>query len=199
MCGATSAQQQLQQEQIQAYQQAQQLTAEQYANQQAIYGPMSQMFQSIFSKGPSQEGFSDAEKNDLETGVVEGTAQNYANAAKAVNEQIAANGGDTTMPSGAADEMKLETANSSAAEKSKEELQVNQADWEQGYNEWQNAGQGLQAIAAGDNPLGFENAETSSGSAASTTADQIAQEQNGWINAAIGGASSIASAYAGKK
>src|ERR1039458_8893424 len=65
MCGATGAQTQLQDEQMQAYQQAQQMTAEQYADQQAVYAPLKAQFDKIFAAGPSQQGFSDEETNTL--------------------------------------------------------------------------------------------------------------------------------------
>ena len=188
MCGATSAQNQIQQEQIQAYQQSQEMLAEEYKNQQAIFGPMAAKFQSIFDAGASQEGFSSGEKQNLETEVVQGTAGNYANASKAVNEQIAAEGGDSTMPSGAADELKLETANSAAHEKTNEELQIEEQNYATGRQNWQEAATGLLDIAAGENPLGYASASTNAGVAAGNTANQIAQEQNSWINAALGAA-----------
>jgi hypothetical protein len=192
MCGSTSAQNNLQQEQMDAYKQAQQLTAEQYANQQAIYAPMAKQFQSIFALGPSQEGFSTAEENVLNAGAVAGTATNYGNAARAVNENLAAmGGGNELIGSGGAAQLKAETAQSAAGELSREQTQIKEANYQQGYNQWLNAGQGLESIAAGQNPLGYEGAATSAGGAAGTTANQIAEQQNSWINAAIGAAGSI--------
>ena len=190
MCGATSTQTALQDEQMAAYKQAQEMAQEEFGKQQAIYAPMAKMFQSIFAAGPGQEGFAPAEKEALHTQIIEGTGQNYAKAARAVNENIAAQGG-TGMPSGGADQLKLDTALSSAQEKTREETQLTTSDYEAGRALWENAGQGLMAIAAGENPLGYERASTEAGSAAGTTADQIAQEQNSWINAAIGAAGSI--------
>lgn len=200
MCGATDAQNQLQQEQLDAYQQAQDLMEKQYGNQQAIYAPMAAMFQSIFAKGPSQQGFSDAQLTDLNAGAVEGTAQNYSQAAKAVNENIAAQGGGTNpLPSGGQIQLKQQVANSAAQEQSRETSQIRQADYQQGYNEWINAASGLTSIAAGENPLGYQSNAISSGSAAGTTADQIAQEQNSWINAAIGAAGAIGGGLATRR
>lgn len=199
MCGPTTQQTELGNDQIEAYQQAQQLTQEQYADQQAIYGPMSAQFSSIFDKGPSQQGFSASETQNLDASAVAGTAQNYEQAAKATGESEAAEGGGTNpLPSGGQEQLKAETANSSAAQESTEENQINTANYAQGYSEWQNAGEGLQAIAAGDNPLGYEGAATSSGSAASSTANQIATEQNSWVNAALGAAGSIGGAVVGE-
>lgn len=181
-------QDQIQQEQVTAYQQAQTLTQQQYANQQAIYAPMATQFQSIFNRGPNQEGFSDAEDQDLNAQAVEGTAENYQHAAKAVNEQEAAEGGgDIALPTGAEDQQKEDVALSSAGEESKEEQQIKQADYTAGTSEWDAAGSGLETIASGENPLGYESGATSAGSAAETTAASIAQEENSW-ESAVGGA-----------
>jgi hypothetical protein len=197
MSGPTAQQTELGNEQIQAYQQAQQLTQEQYADQQEIYGPLTKQFQSIFDKGPDQQGFSASEEQGLNAQAVEGTAENYSQAAKAVGEQTAAEGGGTNpLPTGAQTQLKEEVATSAASNESAQENQIQQADYTQGYNEWENAGAGLQSIAAGENPLGYEGAETGAGSAASTTAGQIASEDDSWINAAIGGASSLAGSVA---
>jgi hypothetical protein len=198
MCGATGAQTQIQDEELQAYQQAQQMTAEEYADQKAIYAPMESQFQSIFAMGPDQEGFSGGEKADLNAQAVEGTATNYGEAAKAVGEKLAAEGGgNAEVSSGGADELKEQVAESAAQSESSQETQIEEADYNQGRQNWQAAGEGLETIASGENPLGYENAETSSGSAAGTTANQIAEEDNSWINAAIGAAGSIGGGFAG--
>jgi hypothetical protein len=195
MCGSTAAQDELQQEQISAYQQAQQMTAQQYANQQAIYAPMAAQFQSIFNKGPNQEGFSTEETNTLNAQAVAGTATNYSQAEKAVGESLAAEGGgDEYMPSGGADQIKEEVANSAAAQESGQETQIKEADYQQGLSEWNAAAGGLETIASGQNPLGYEQEANTAGSAASTTANDIATQDNSWINAAVGAAGSVASA-----
>ncbi|MGA2085874.1 MAG: hypothetical protein ABSG60_10175 [Terracidiphilus sp.] len=192
MCGATGAQTQLQDEQMQAYQQAQQMTAEQYADQQAVYAPLKAQFDKIFAAGPNQQGFSEEETNTLNAQAVEGTAENYAQAAKATGEAIAAEGGGTNpLPSGAQSEMQQQVAEKAAQSESGEETQIQEANYNQGYQEWQQAGSGLMSIAAGDNPVGYETAATGAGTAAGTTANQIAQENNSWINAAIGAAGDI--------
>lgn len=199
MCGSTGAQEQLQQQQIAAYQQAEAMTQQEYGHMQEIYAPMATQFQSIFALGPSQEGYSEAEKANLETQVIEGTAKNYTQAAQAVGARLAAGGGGAYMPSGAADVMKLDTSLSAAQEKQSEESQILEGSYAQGRQNWQNAATGLLSIAGGYNPLGFENAATSAGSAASTTANDIAQQQNSWINAAIGAAGTIGGGLAGRK
>lgn len=190
MCGATKEQTQIQGEQLQAYQQAQQMMQEEYGHQQAIYAPMAKQFGSIFALGPGQEGFTPAEKAAYETQIVEGTGKNYANAARAVNQRLAAEN-PMGMPSGAADQMRLSTALSSAQEKTNEELGVTEANYATGRQQWQQAATGLFDIAAGENPLGYENAATSSGTAVANTANQIASQQNSWVNAAMGMAGDV--------
>ncbi len=197
MC-ASSGQNTLAQEQMQSYQEAQQMTAEEYANQQAIYAPMAKQFQSIFDMGPNQQGFNESELNMLNAQAVEGTATNYAGAAKAVNENLAAEGGGSyELPTGAQAELKQQVANSAAQTESGQETQIQEANYNQGLRNWQNAAGGLETIAAGQNPVGYENAETSAGSAAGTTEQQIANEDTSWINAAVGAGGAVAGAYFG--
>ena len=171
------------------------MTAEEYANQQAIYAPMAAQFQSIFDMGPSQEGFSQAEKDALNAQAIEGTGTNYSGAAKAVREQMAGRGGgDEPVSSGVQAQMDEEMAASSAAEESKEETGITTQDYATGRANYENAATGLEKIAAGENPVGYEQAQTQAGSAASTTATTIEAEQNSWVNAALGAAGSIAGA-----
>jgi hypothetical protein len=192
MCGASAQQNQLASEEATAYQQATAMTATQYAAQQAIYAPMAAQFNSIFAKGPNQEGFSGSEVQDLNAQAINGTAQNYSQAAKAVGESTAAEGGGTNpLPTGAQTELKEEVANSAAATESGEEEQIKQADYSQGYNEWQNAAAGLSGIATGEDPLGYENAATGSAGAANSEANAVEEANDSWINAAIGAAGSI--------
>jgi hypothetical protein len=197
MSGPTAQQTELGDAQLAAYQQASDLTKQQYANQQAIYGPMTQQFQSIFAKGPGQKGFTGEEESDLNAQAVEGTAENYGNAARAVGETTAARGGGTNpLPTGADEAVQGNIATSAAQEESRQESQIEAADYSQGHSDWENAGAGLETIAAGDNPLGYESNATSAGTAAGNTAGEIASEDNSWLNAtigAVGGAAGMAS------
>jgi hypothetical protein len=198
MSGPTAQQTELGDAQLAAYQQASDLTAKQYENQQAIFGPLVSQFQSIFAKGPGQKGFTDEETADLNSQAVEGTAENYGNAARAVGETMAARGGGTNpLPSGADSAIQSNIATSAAQEQSRQESQIEAADYSQGYSEWENAGTGLESIAAGENPLGYQSNQTSAGSAASSTASEIASEDNSWLNATIGAVGSAAGMASG--
>lgn len=147
---------------------------------------------SIYQKGPNQEGFSGAETANLNAQAVEGTAENYGNAARATGEAEAGQGGGTNaLPTGAQSAIQSGIATSAAQEESKQENQIETANYNQGYNEWEAAGGGLESIAAGENPAGYESNETSAGSAAGTTASQIASEDDSWLNGAIGAAGTL--------
>lgn len=195
MCGASSQQNQVESEQNQFYEQAMQEQSAAYSEDQEILNQMKSIYTPILQAGPNQKGFSQEEDNTLNATAVEGTAENYEQAAKAVGEQTAAEGGgDTPITSGGNTELKAQTAAASAQQESSEENQIEEADYSQGYNEWQNAATGLATVAGQLNPTAYENAATSAGSATSTTANEIAQENNSWINAAIGAAGSIGGA-----
>jgi hypothetical protein len=198
MCGSTGAQNTIQAEQMQSYTELNQLTQQEYGDQQAIYGPMGAQLQSIFQQGPSQEGMSAAEKNNLDSEAVAGTAQNYQRAAGAAGTEAAAEGGGNEyMPSGGATQLNEEEQTGAAKEESQQEQQITEQDYAEGRSNWEQAGQGLMSIAAGENPLGYANASTNSGVAAGNTANQVAQENNSWENAAIGAAGAIGGGFAG--
>jgi hypothetical protein len=198
MCGASAQQNELSAEETQAYKDAEARTAQQYSAQQAIYAPLSAQFKSIFAKGPNQHGFSTAESQDLNATAVEGTAENYSQAAKAVGEHAAAEGGGTNpLPSGAQEQLKEEVANSAAQQESSEEEHIKEADYAAGKNMWTASAAGLEGIATGQDPLGYEAAATNSGNSANSEANAIQEANNSWINAAIGAAGSIGGMAAG--
>lgn len=198
MCGASAEQNELSAEETQALKTSADMTAKQYAGQQAIYAPLTAQFQSIFAKGPNQTGFSDEERQDLNATAVDGTAQNYKAAATAVNENLATRGGGTNpLPSGAEAELKQEVANSAAGKESDQESQIKQADYAAGRSNYDKATGGLLAIATGEDPLGYENAENNTATVANNEANEIQKANNSWVNAALGAAGEIGGAFAG--
>jgi hypothetical protein len=203
MGGPTSAQQDLQASQSAFYKQ---LTSEYgtiFGESQGILTALTKSFSPILAKGPSQEGFSDAELNSLNSTAVSGTADNYAKAAAALSKQQAAEGGGggPYIPSGAKMQQQDALATSAARTQSLEEGQIVQADWNQGLQNYWNAASGLGSTAAELNPNGAANAATGAGSAASQTAQEIAQESGSWmslVGAGLGAAGTAAGGYFGK-
>jgi hypothetical protein len=198
MTGPSATQIQLQGEEAQFYQQGMQEAKTTFGEDQDLLGLMQSVYDPILAKGPNQEGFSTAEENNLNAQAVEGTAENYSQAAKAVGEQEAAEGGgNNPLPSGGQTQLKEEVATSAAGQESQEEQQIQQADYAQGYSEFENAGQELGVVSGQLNPEAFESGATSEGSSAETTANQINQEQNSWIAPVLGAAGAIGTAGIG--
>jgi len=198
MSGPSAAQQQLSEEQNAFYQQATQEAATTFSEQQGLLKQMEAVYDPILAKGPNQEGFSTEEENNLNAQAVEGTATNYAAGARAVGEHEAAQGGGSTAaPTGAANELQEEVASRAASQESGEESQITQANYAQGYAEFQGATNAL-AMASGElNPVGYEGAATSAGSAAETTMNQINQEENSWEAPVLGAVGAIGAGLAG--
>lgn len=195
MCGASSQQEQLASEESAFYAQGMQESATVFAEDQALNAAMNAVYEPILAKGPNQTGFSEAELNSLNAQAVEGTAQNYQQAGKAVNEQMAAEGGgNISLPTGAQTQAKEEVASAAAGQESSEESQITQANYAQGYSEFQGATAAMEAESGQLSPASYENAASNAGSVANSEANAIQAANNSWINAAIGAVGSIGGA-----
>jgi hypothetical protein len=195
MCGATQEQKNLESQQAAFYGQMTSQYQQVFGKQQAILDTLTGMFKPILSAGPSQRGFSDAEHTALESSATETTAHNYADAQRTLNERLATlGGGDDFIPSGEEAQLREGLLATEAADRSSLQNQIEQADFSQGHQNWQQAADVLGGVAAQDNPAAFANATTSAGSAAGTTANQIAEASNSIWGSVIGGVSGIAGA-----
>lgn len=193
MC-ATGSENTIQSEQISQYQQMQEMTASEYAGQQTVLGAMQPMFESIFQAGPEQEGFSAQEKENLDAQVKSGTAANFKSAATAIGNEEGAEGGG--LPNGATMQTQEELGATAATEESQQEGQVEEADYAAGRSNWESAASGLFNIASQDNPLGYAEATTGSGSSASQTAQAIESQDSSWENALIGAGGAVGGGFA---
>ena len=195
MCGPTGAQTAVQNEDIATMQQYDQEMQTQYANQTALYNSVNSVLQPILQKGPNQTGFTQGEVNNLDAQAVEGTATTYSQAAAAAGDQVAAEGGGSNpLPSGGQTQLKEQIAASAAQQESSQESQIQQADYSQGYSEFQNAEEGEMAIATGENPLGYASATNTANANAGNEANTIAAQDTSWENAAIGAIGGIGGA-----
>jgi hypothetical protein len=192
MCGATSEQKELQRQQADFFREGIQQQKQVYGQDQEILKAMSSVYEPILQAGPNQHGFNDEQRNTLNTQVSEGTAQNYQHAADALGENVAAmGGGNDYLPTGADAQLKANLLSSAAQKQSSQQLEIKSADYAQGYDQWKQAGAGITNTAQLLNPTAFSGAATASGNAAGNTANQIAQENNSWVNAALGAAGAI--------
>ena len=142
MCGASSAQNQLATEQADFYQQG--IAESQKVN--AEDASLTNIYNSVIAKGANQEGFTAGQMEKMNSQAVEGTAQNYAAASKALGGKLAAEGGgNNAMPTGAENEMQAELAASAAGSESGQETQIEEANYRQGAEQYDQAASGAAA------------------------------------------------------
>jgi hypothetical protein len=203
MCGPTAAQDNLENSQAEFYSTLQKQDVQQYGNEEGILGQLQSAYSPLLAAGPNQYGFSNAEDTTLNSQATEGVAQNYAAAKKALAEnQAASGGGNTYLPSGVQSSETASLDSSAAALRSSEQLQIKQAGYQQGYQNFTAATGALESAGELANPNAYASSANTAGSAEGTTANQIAQENTAWmapLTAAAGGAAGAASgAYMNK-
>lgn len=201
MCGGpTGTQQQLQQEEANFYQTQIDAYNKAYANFSEISDTLNQQFAPILAAGINQYGFSAAETQELNTGAIEGTANEFNKAEKALNEDEAALGGgqsNENITSGEANQQHEELAATGAATESAELEQIQEEGYAQGRENYEGAVQGEEELAAGWNPNAYASSANSSASTANSEANAIAEEQDSIWQSVISGLGGIAGGFAG--
>lgn len=198
MCGSNSQQQQISDAQQQMYQTLNQSYQTAFGQSQAITNALTAQFQPILAAGPGQQGFSAGESQALNTQASEGVAQNYAAAQKATAQILAARGGgNTTLPDSISANLVAQNANQAAQQRAQAQNTILQANYAQGYQNWNQAANVLNSTAGLLNPNAYASSSTGAGSAAATTANQIAMANNSVWNAAIGALGSVGGAALG--
>ncbi|HET6220176.1 MAG TPA: hypothetical protein VFE27_24320 [Acidobacteriaceae bacterium] len=202
MCGGPSSTQlSLQSEEAQFYQTQIQAYNTAYSNFSAIQNTLNKQFEPILAKGPNQMGFSDAELQNLNTTATQGTAQEYAKAKTALQENQATQGGGTSnvnLTGGPQNEENEELLATGAATESAEKLGIQQAGYQQGYNEWQGAVAGEEDLAAGWNPNSFSGSANNAAGTANSEANAITQEQESVWGNVLGALGGVAANAGGK-
>jgi hypothetical protein len=197
-CGASATQQELQAMQTNFYAQQIQEQNQNFNENQAILKQLTGVFSPIFAQGPSQLGYSTAELNDLNSLATTGVGSDYAAAQKALAlQEGASGGGNSFVPSGANQEQRAQLAESAAGQESSDLLNINQADWQQGLSNFDLAAQALSGVAAQENPIGYSQAATGAGSAASTTAQEVTSANQSWMQLAAGALGAAGGALGG--
>ena len=187
MCGPTG------QEKSEAAQQQQYATTVQnnystlFGEQQGAMSNLSNLLTPIAEAGPNQSGMSAAELAAQNTQALNTTGGNYANAARALNTQIAGKGGDSGLESGPAQQLQAGLASSAAGQLSNEQLGITQENAAIGRQNYQNAVSGLQALSQGYGSTAAGQSGTQAGGQAFSEANTIAQ-QEAQEDQAIGGA-----------
>ena len=168
----------------------------QFSNQNAILSTLKNSLNPIIAAGPNQFGYNTAETNTLDSQAIQGTGQQYANAAKSLRaNQAAEGGGNALLPSGAASQQQSNLASSAANQASNQLLGIQQSGYQQGYNTYESAVGQLGGVAGMYNPSGVASSANSAGSTANSEANTVAQANNAaspWnvVGGLLGGAAS---------
>ena len=198
MCGATQQQTDISNEQQQFYKTLSDQYSTIFGQSQAITGALTSAFMPILQAGPSQTGFSASEENALRTQNTQNVATDYAQAQRATAQILAAKGGGNTMlPSSVTSNILANNANAAAATRATGENAITQANYAQGYQNWQQAAGVLSSTAGLLNPTGFGGMTNTAGGSAMTGATQVANSANSPWNAAIGALGAIGGAAVG--
>jgi hypothetical protein len=189
MCGASSLQKNIGQEQQQNFQQLSNNAQQIFGNSSQIFKDLSSAFEPILAAGPGQSGFGAAELSNLQSRAITESGQAYRNAAQAAGERsAAAGGGNTLLPSGITAQLQSNIAQAGAEQTAGELSNIDLQNAQLGRQNWLSA-----AGILGGAPSVFgastsaANAATGAGGAASQTANQISAANNSWMNL-VGGA-----------
>jgi hypothetical protein len=191
--GPSQSQQQLAASQQQFYSTLQNSYAQTFAGQQAILSSLKSAWSPILSAGPGQYGFTPAEDSAMRSQVTQSTAGNYAQASRALNEGMAAKGGDAQITSGANAQLDASVAQAAAGQQSAENLGITQAGYAQGLQNFNAASSVLGGVANYMNPTGYISGANQAGSSAfgsATTNYNEAQAASPWnaVSGILGGA-----------
>ena len=199
MCGPNQQEQQITNEQADFYKNLSAQYNTVFGQDQAITGALTSAFTPILNAGPSQTGFSPSETNALQTQNTENVATNYAQAQKATAQILAARGGgDTLLPSSVNANILAGNANAAAAARSSGQNQITQANYAQGYQNWQQAAQVLTNTGQLLNPTSYASQATGAGQQAFGSAAKMADQAYAPWGAAISALGSVAGAAVGQ-
>jgi len=199
MCGGASKEQkQISSEQNAYYAVMTQQAQAEFGMASGIFNMLKGTFGPILQAGPNQQGFSKPELDTLNAQAINQTGANYAKAARAVNESLAAQGGgNVKIDSGVNEEIKAQVAESAAETSSKEELGIQQANFDTGRQNFLTAAQVLSGAPNVFNPANSGSvAATDAGSAASKTAADITAANNSWMQMVTGAVGGVAGGWA---
>lgn len=199
MCGATSAQSNIQAQQQQSYQTAINQAQSLFGNSSKVFNDLVNTYSPIVQAGPNQQGYSPTELSAMNSSAITNIGNQYKNEKQALGDQAAAQGGGTAnLPGGAILGRQASLAENYGNQTAGTLNAITQANYNQGRQNWAQAAQGL---AGSTGVFGQStdalNAATGSGKAASDTANQIAQDANSPWQAVIGAAGAVAGQAAG--
>lgn len=200
LCGATAAQTQAQQAQAAAYTQMTQQAQQVFGAGSQVFQNLQNTFQPTIAKGPSQEGFSEAEKSALNSQAITNGGIAARNAKQATGEAVAAQGGGNNAGLQSGVDTGIEAqVNESAAENTANNLNTIQLNnYATGRQNYQQAVAGEAGSVSAFNPAtGAGSAATGAGEASANTANQIATQNQSWVQAVTGALGGVAGSFVG--
>lgn len=200
LCGATAAQTSTQAAQANAYTQMTQQAQQIFGADNSVFQSLQSTFAPTIAAGPSQQGFSAGEVSNLNSQAITENGTAARNAKQATGEAVAAQGGgnNAALQSGVDTGIEANINASSANNTANELGQIQQADYTQGNTNYNNAVGGLAAATNTFNSASTAgSAATGAGVASSNTANEIAQQNNSWMQAVSGALGGVASAATG--
>lgn len=177
--GASDQQNNLASSQTAFYNTLQQDQSAQFANQQNVLSTLQNTLNPIVAAGPNQYGFNAAETNNLNSSVINNTASQYANEARNLGaQQGAAGGGNSLLPSGVQSQQQAALAASAANQTASGLTGVQQAGYQQGNNQYNNATAQLGGVAGqyGSGAQSYAGSANTAGDNAGKTLNTIYQE-----------------------
>jgi hypothetical protein len=175
--GASSEQSNLAKSQAEFYDTLTKDFGTQFAEQGNILSKLTASLSPTLLAGPNQFGFNAAEVNALNSSAIQNTGQQYQNAQKALQEgQAAQGGGNVYLPSGANQQQAAQLASSAANQTSNQLLGVQQAGYQTGLNNYNNAVSALTGVSSQYNPNAYAGSANSAGSSAFGSATEVNKE-----------------------
>jgi hypothetical protein len=196
MCGATSGQKAIANDQSGFFKTLMTQAQGVFGNASNVFKDLMNTFSPVVEAGPNQRGFSAPERAALESGAITNVGNQYRNASQAVKQANAAvGGGNMALPSGADIGKNLSVANAGAQETASELNKINLEDFATGRQNYLDATKGmLEAPGVFQSANQSGNVATGAGEGAASSQNQIAQANNSWVNAAFGALGQIGGA-----
>lgn len=177
--GASAEQNSLAASQTAFYNTLQADQSQQFANQNNVLSSLQNTLNPIVAAGPNQYGFNAAETNNLNSNVINNTATQYNNAARNLGaQQGAAGGGNSLLPSGVASQQQARLAASAADQTAQGLTGVQEAGYQQGRAQYNNATSQLGGVAGqyGSGAESYAGSANTAGANAGTTDETIYKE-----------------------
>jgi len=188
--GPSSAEKQLQGQEVGLSESLDQYLRTNYGEQQGILNNLTNYLNPIAAAGPGQTGFTQPELAAMNTQAIDAAGGNYANAARAVGAGMSRGEGDVT--SGILGQVKGALAGESAGQLAGTENAITQANYQTGRQNWQNAMTGLGGVAQQESPLGYISGANNANAQAFNQSNTIQQQKQAQMNDIFSSAAGIA-------